>query len=104
MACSTLLESYRVDTLTDELWDRCIAINLTKPVKLMRAVKLHMQEAGGGIIVNVASKAGLSGAVAGVAYTSSKHGNVRPSSSFIRSAADLHPKVGAMKNVAYRFR
>ncbi|KAL2783811.1 NAD(P)-binding protein [Aspergillus keveii] len=76
-----------VDTLTDELWDRCISINLTAPVKLMRAVLPHMIRAGGGSIVNVASKAGISGGTAGVAYTASKHGIL-----------------GATKNVAYRFR
>jgi len=66
-----------VDTLSDELWERCIAVNLTAPVKLMRAVVPHMIKSGGGSIVNVASKAGISGAVAGVAYTASKHGLVR---------------------------
>jgi len=65
-----------VDTLTDALWDRVIAINLTAPVKLMRAVVPHMIKAGGGSIVNVASKAATSGAIAGVAYTASKHGIV----------------------------
>ncbi|KAE8442200.1 hypothetical protein EG329_003729 [Mollisiaceae sp. DMI_Dod_QoI] len=76
-----------VDTLIDEDWDRIIAINLTSPVKLMRAVVPIMLKSGGGSIVNVASKAALSGAVAGVAYTSSKHGIV-----------------GATKNVAWRFK
>ncbi|KAH3908306.1 hypothetical protein HBI56_020300 [Parastagonospora nodorum] len=76
-----------VDTLTDALWDRVIAINLTAPVKLMRAVVPHMIKTGGGSIVNVASKAATCGAIAGVAYTASKHGIV-----------------GATKNVAFRFR
>ncbi|EAT91002.1 hypothetical protein SNOG_01353 [Parastagonospora nodorum SN15] len=65
-----------VDTLTDALWDRVIAINLTAPVKLMRAVVPHMIKTGGGSIVNVASKAATCGAIAGVAYTASKHGIV----------------------------
>jgi NAD(P)-dependent dehydrogenase (short-subunit alcohol dehydrogenase family) len=66
-----------VDTLMDEDWDRVIAVNLTAPVKLMRAV-VHIMKAqgGGGSIVNISSKAGTSGASAGVAYTSSKHGLV----------------------------
>ena len=65
-----------VDTLEDAAWDRIIALNLTAPVKLMREVVPVMLKQGGGSIVNVSSKAGLSGAVAGVAYTSSKHGLV----------------------------
>ena len=66
-----------VDTLTDKSWDRTIAINLTAPVKLMRAVIPSMLNAGSGSIVNVASKAALSGSTAGVAYTAAKTGLVR---------------------------
>jgi NAD(P)-dependent dehydrogenase (short-subunit alcohol dehydrogenase family) len=65
-----------VDTLTDALWNRVTSINLTAPVKLIRAVVPHMIKAGGGSIVNVTSEAGTSGAIAGVAYTASKHGIV----------------------------
>jgi NAD(P)-dependent dehydrogenase (short-subunit alcohol dehydrogenase family) len=60
------------DTVTDEMWDRCIAINLTAPVKLMREVLKVMKEQKSGSIVNVGSKAGTSGAAAGVAYTASQ--------------------------------
>jgi NAD(P)-dependent dehydrogenase (short-subunit alcohol dehydrogenase family) len=66
-----------VDTLDDAMWDRVIAINLTAPVKLCRAVIHTMLRQGSGSIVNVASKAGISGSASGVAYTSSKHGIVR---------------------------
>ena len=76
-----------VDRLEDEDWDRVLAINLTAPVKLMREVVPIMQKQQWGSIVNVSSKAGMSGAVAGVAYTSSKHG-----------------LVGATKNVAWRYK
>jgi NAD(P)-dependent dehydrogenase (short-subunit alcohol dehydrogenase family) len=61
-----------VDSLTDEMWDRCIAINLTAPVKLMREVIPIMREQKSGSIVNVGSKAATSGAASGVAYTASK--------------------------------
>lgn len=75
------------DAVPDDLWDRVIATNLTAPVKMMRAVLPFMKEKKEGVIINVASTAGMSGAVAGVAYTSSKHG-----------------LIGATKNVAWRFR
>jgi NAD(P)-dependent dehydrogenase (short-subunit alcohol dehydrogenase family) len=68
--------NHSADTVEDAMWDRVIAVNLTAPVKLMREVLVVMKEQGYGSIVNVASKAGTSGAVAGVAYTSSKHGLV----------------------------
>ncbi|PNS14569.1 Levodione reductase [Sphaceloma murrayae] len=74
------------DTITDDSWDRIMRVNLTTPVYLMREVIPYMLKHGGGSIANVASKAGQSGAVAGIAYTSSKHG-----------------LVGATKNVAWRF-
>lgn len=75
-----------VDTVKEAEWDRVLSVNLTVPVRMMAAVIPSMKEHGGGAIVNVASKASLSGAAAGVAYTASKHG-----------------LAGATKNVAWRF-
>ncbi|KAF9875638.1 bacilysin biosynthesis oxidoreductase bacC [Colletotrichum karsti] len=75
------------DGVSDAEWDRVMAVNLTVPVKMMRAVLPFMKEKNTGVIVNVASTAGTSGAVAGIAYTCSKHG-----------------LIGATKNVAWRFR
>jgi NAD(P)-dependent dehydrogenase (short-subunit alcohol dehydrogenase family) len=64
------------DTVTDAEWDRVIAVNLTTPTKMMREVLPFMKAKKHGHIINVGSKASLSGAVAGVAYTASKHGIV----------------------------
>jgi NAD(P)-dependent dehydrogenase (short-subunit alcohol dehydrogenase family) len=61
------------ETFTDTEWDRVIAINLTAPTRLIRATIPFMKEHGGSII-NICSKAAISGAAAGVAYTASKHG------------------------------
>ncbi|KAL5362262.1 NAD(P)-binding protein [Aspergillus floccosus] len=76
-----------VDAVTDTDWDRCMAVNLTAPVKLMREVIGVMRTQKSGVIINMASRAGMSGAAAGVAYTASKHG-----------------LIGATKNVAWRFK
>ena len=76
-----------VDTVTDSDWDRVIMINLTVPVRMMRAVLGQMKEQKSGAIINVGSYSSESGATAGVAYTASKHGIA-----------------GATKNVAWRFR
>ncbi len=54
----------------DETWQRVLAVNVTAVMRLTRAVLPRMT--AGGSIVNVASEAGLRGASAGVAYTTSK--------------------------------
>ena len=64
------------DTIHEEEWERVMAINLTVPIRMMKAVLPAMKEQKGGSIINVASKAGMSGASAGIAYTASKHGLV----------------------------
>ncbi len=62
-----------VGDVTDAVWDRVIAINVTGTMKLMRAVIPTMLAQGGGSIVNTASEAALRGSAAGAAYTASKH-------------------------------
>jgi NAD(P)-dependent dehydrogenase (short-subunit alcohol dehydrogenase family) len=93
------------DTLQDSEWERLISINLTVPVRLMTAVLEKMKEAKSGAIVNVCSKAGISGASSGIAYTASKHGLVCIFRILLPTKkADSRVKVGATKNVAWRFR
>jgi len=75
------------DVFEDREWDNIIAINLTVPTKMIRAVLPFMKEKKNGSIINVASRASLSGATSGVAYTASQHG-----------------LLGVTKNTAFRFR
>ncbi|HWA08508.1 MAG TPA: SDR family NAD(P)-dependent oxidoreductase [Opitutaceae bacterium] len=63
-----------VGSLTDALWRRVLGVNLDGPMFTCRAALPRMISAGRGVIVNVASVAGLVGGVAGAAYTTSKHG------------------------------
>jgi NAD(P)-dependent dehydrogenase (short-subunit alcohol dehydrogenase family) len=65
-----------VGELTDEVWQRVLAVNLTGPMMLSRAAIPLMLQAGRGVIINTASVAGLAGARAGAAYVASKHGLV----------------------------
>jgi len=62
-----------VGELTDAVWNRVMAINVTGTMKLMRAVIPGMVARGSGAIVNTASEAALRGSAAGAAYTASKH-------------------------------
>lgn len=82
------------DEVTDDEWDRVIAVNLTAPLRLIRAVVPHMLAAGKGSIVNVSSEAGLRGTCAGAAYTSSKHGLI----GLTRSSAIMYRDRGIRVN------
>ncbi|CAM3815135.1 SDR family oxidoreductase [Alkalicoccus chagannorensis] len=62
-----------VGEITDEKWDKIFAVNTTGVMRAMRKVIPLFQEKGRGVIVNIASTGGFSGAHAGVAYGASKH-------------------------------
>ncbi|HEY8591022.1 MAG TPA: SDR family NAD(P)-dependent oxidoreductase [Naasia sp.] len=62
-----------IHEVSDAVWDRVFAVNVTGMMKLTRAVVPAMLAAHRGSIVNVASEAALRGSAAGVAYTASKH-------------------------------
>jgi NAD(P)-dependent dehydrogenase (short-subunit alcohol dehydrogenase family) len=66
-------DSGSVDTVSDATLDMCLSVNLTAPIRMMRAVIPIMRAQQNGSIVNVASKAGTSGAASGIAYTASKY-------------------------------
>jgi len=59
--------------VTDELWNRVLAINLTGTFLFCREALKYMTKAGTGAIVNVSSIAGVYGN-GGAAYTASKYG------------------------------
>ena len=83
------LPAHEVD---DETWARVMAVNVEGPMRLMRAVLPGMIAQHSGVIVNIASEAGLRGAAGGFAYTASKHavlGLTR--SADIRAVATLTP-------------
>lgn len=59
--------------LTDELWERVLAVNVTGPMRAIRRALPLFMEKGEGNIINIASIGGLNGSRAGAAYTTSKH-------------------------------
>ena len=63
-----------LDNLTQEVWDKIMAINLTGPMRLTKAVAPIMKAQGQGRIVNIASVAGLSPTGSSIAYAVSKAG------------------------------
>src|SRR3954452_21918801 len=63
-----------LDSLTMEVWDRIIAVNLTGPMRLIKAAAPVMKAQGRGRIVNISSGAGLGPTGSTLAYAVSKAG------------------------------
>lgn len=62
-----------VTDVSDDLWDRVIAINLTGPFRACRKAVSIMIAKNGGVIINTASVGGVNGGRGGSAYVASKH-------------------------------
>jgi 3-oxoacyl-[acyl-carrier protein] reductase len=63
-----------LDNLTFEVWDKIMAVNLTGPMRLTKAVAPVMKAQGRGRIVNISSVAGLTPTGSSIAYAVSKAG------------------------------
>jgi 3-oxoacyl-[acyl-carrier protein] reductase len=63
-----------LDNLTEEVWDKIMAVNLTGPMRLTKAVAPVMKAQGRGRIVNISSVAGLGPQGSSIAYAVSKAG------------------------------
>src|SRR6201998_1040078 len=63
-----------LDSMTMEEWDKIIAINLTGPMRLMKAVAPIMKAQGRGRIVNISSVGGVGPTGSSIAYAVSKAG------------------------------
>lgn len=61
-----------VGDVSDELWERIIAVNLTGPFYACRKAVAVMAAQGRGNIINISSLGGLQGSRAGTSYTASK--------------------------------
>ena len=63
-----------LDSLTHEIWNKIMNINLTGPLLLIKAVAPAMKKQGNGRIVNISSIAGLAPSGSSIAYAVSKAG------------------------------
>lgn len=75
-----------VTHLEEGMWDAVMDVNLNGTMRVFKYTLPEMEKNGGGSIVSIASIAGLRGALAGAAYTASKHG-----------------VIGLAKNVAFMY-
>ena len=64
----------RLEELAPEDWDQLMTVNATGAFNMTRAVLPAMRAQGGGLIINISSISGLrASALAGAAYSASKH-------------------------------
>ena len=73
-AYNTSIPFTDLDNLTLEVWDKIMAVNLTGPMRLTKAVAPAMKAQGRGRIVNISSVAGLTPTGSSIAYAVSKAG------------------------------
>ena len=78
----------------DALWDRTMAINVTAPFRIARALLPEMAKSKWGRVVHVSSNAGLTGYAYTAAYCASKHALV----GFTRALAVEYAKSGVTIN------
>jgi NAD(P)-dependent dehydrogenase (short-subunit alcohol dehydrogenase family) len=71
-------------------WESCMQINFMSQVHAARVMIPRLQALGGGVLVNVASAAGLLAQIGDTAYTASKHAAV----GFAKSLAITHGSEG----------
>ena len=83
-----------VTEATEEMWDRVMAVNLKSIFLACRHAVPHMERAGGGSIVCIASVAGMTGEMGQVAYNTSKHGVI----GLVRCMAYDHAAAGIRVN------
>ncbi len=60
----------------EEVWERCLTINLAAHHRLIRAALPYLTKNGAGRIVNIASTEGVGGSAFASPYTAAKHGVV----------------------------
>lgn len=89
---------------TDEDWNRVLAINVTGPFFLCRAVMPHMRSRGYGRIVNIASVAGKEGNPNMVAYSASKAAIIGLTKSIAKEVATENICVNAVSPAVIRTR
>jgi 3-oxoacyl-[acyl-carrier protein] reductase len=71
---TTFVNHADFEGLTEDIWDRTLAVNLKGTFFCTRAVAPFMKARGNGAIVNVSSVAGVRGVGSSIAYAASKAG------------------------------
>jgi NAD(P)-dependent dehydrogenase (short-subunit alcohol dehydrogenase family) len=86
----------RVEALSELDWDTCLDTNLKGPFLVARQAIPRMRSTGGGVIINVASNAGLVARADEPAYSTSKAGLLMLTRSLARAHAEDRIRVNAV--------
>jgi 3-oxoacyl-[acyl-carrier protein] reductase len=86
----------QLEDLTDEIWERVLAVNLRGPFYCVRAAVPHLERRGGGAVVNITSVAGFTGTGSSLAYAASKAGLTTLTKSLARALASSRIRVNAV--------
>lgn len=73
-ATTTFIEHGNLDALTEEMWDRMLAVNLKGAFFVTRAAADLLRASGAGSVVNVSSVAAMTGSGSSIAYCATKAG------------------------------
>jgi 3-oxoacyl-[acyl-carrier protein] reductase len=85
-----------LSSLSDEDWDRMLRVHLYGTFYCAREAFARMQHAGGGVIVNMASILGISGAAAAAHYSTAKGGIIALTKSLALEGATAGIRVNAI--------
>lgn len=87
-AAVTHFVSFRdLEGLTEEMWDRILAVNVKGVFFCSRAVAPQMKQQGNGCIVNISSVAGIQAMGSSIAYCASKAAVINMTIAFARTLA-----------------
>ena len=84
---TTFVSAADLEALTEEMWDRTLAVNLKGTFFCCRAAAPAMESHDGGSIINISSIAGTTGIGSSMAYSASKAGVICLTKSLARTLA-----------------
>lgn len=92
---ASVLDSFQpAHEVDDAQWERVFAVNVTAPMRLIRAVVPGMLERGSGTILNATGEAGLRGSAGGAAVSAAKHAII----GLTRNSAVMYARQGIRVN------